>query len=311
MRRALMVGWLFGVLGAMLLSAQEAASAGTAPPGRPDGEQGLAASPVPASPCEEVGPAAAVPWQPVWGLAGLRAIPAGPRIAPNGEEYHPNFSLDLDLNCWLWRGQRLYLFADASLWGERGEFGVTNGRDGAVGTSKREFDVSGGVAWNYAGRWEARAFGYSYNNLNRGDSLVTPFGFNDGFGLENRYYLSPEYARLGQAGYDVARASFLSVGYYPSKDMVGNDGQTFQPGLLLRAYLTYDLWDWPCYAFGDVTYISERSLQARLLLFDVGLAARPFLACRQCEFRLGVENTADIQVRTVQNLWYLSIRYIF
>jgi hypothetical protein len=316
MRRALLVGWLLGALGAMPLSAQEAASGGTAPRDFLNGQQAPAAGPVlpsevPASPCAEVGPAEAALWQTVWGLAGLRVIPAGPRIAPNGEEYHPNFSLDLDLNCWLWRGQRLYLFADARLWGERGEFGVTNGRDGAVGTSKREFDISGGVAWNYAGRWEARAFGYSYNNLNRGDSPVTPFGFNDGFGLENRYYLSPEYARLGQTGYDVARASFLSVGYYPSKDMVGNDGQTFQPGLLLRAYLTYDLWDGPCYAFGDVTYISERSLRARLLLFDVGLAARPFRSCRQCEFRLGVENTADIQVRTVQNLWYVSIRYIF
>jgi hypothetical protein len=96
-----------------------------------------------------------------------------------------------------------------------------------------------------------------------------------------------------------------------SKELVGNDGQLFKPGLFLRAYLTYDLGDWPAYAFGDATYISERSLEPKLLLFDVGVAARPFHACRQWEFRLGVENTADFHVGNVQNLWYGSIRFIF
>ncbi len=140
---------------------------------------------------------------------------------------------------------------------------------------------------------------------------MTPAGFTDGFGLENRYYLSPEYAKLGTPGFDVTQATFLSIGYYPSKDMVGNDGQTFLPGLMLRAYLTWDFGDWPVYAFVDATYISERSLQPRLLLVDVGIAARPFSACRQCEFRLGADNTADFQVRNVQNLWYGSIRYVY
>ena len=109
----------------------------------------------------------------------------------------------------------------------------------------------------------------------------------------------------------MARATFLSVGYFPTKDMVGNDGQTFKPGLMLRAYLIYDLWNWPVYAFGDATFIGERSLRAKLLLFDVGLAARPFSSWRQWEFRLGVENTADLQVGNVFNLWYASLRYIF
>ena len=91
------------------------------------------------------------------------------------------------------------------LWGQRGEDGVTNGRDGFLGTSKREFDLAGGAAWNYTGFWELRAFGYTQNNLNRGTDLVTPSGFQDGFGLENRYYLSPEYANLGQTGFDGER----------------------------------------------------------------------------------------------------------
>jgi hypothetical protein len=197
------------------------------------------------------------------------------------------------------------------LWGETGEYNVTNSRDGWLGTSKREFDLSGGAAWNYSGPWEARAFGYTQNNLNRGVSPLAPSGFTDGFGMENRYYLSPEYAKLGQTGFDVAKAPFLSFGYYPSKDMVGNDGQTFAPGLMLRAYLTYDLWDWPLYLFGDATYISERSFRPKLLRCDAGIAARPFHSCQQWEFRLGAENTADFQARDVQNLWYASLRYIF
>jgi hypothetical protein len=292
-----LLGWLV----AMPLSAQGTVFNGNAPH-----------SPVDDQVCPGSGTVAEeIPWQPAWGLVGLRIIPAGPKIAPNGLEYHPNFSLDLNFNFWLWRSQGLYVFSDMRLWGERGEYGVTNERDGFLGTSKREFDLSGGVAWNYTGHWEARAFGYTNNNLNRGTSEINPNGFTDGFGLENRYYLSSEYDRLGQTGFDVARATFLSFGYYPSKEMVGNDGQTFNPGLLLRAYLIYDLWDWPCYLYGDTTYISERSLHPRLLLFDVGVAVRPISSCPQCEFRLGVENTADLQVHDDLSLWYASVRYIY
>jgi hypothetical protein len=300
MGRAVLAAGLLGLLGAMPLSAQEPAGPAAAPSCK-----------APASGCEEVGPPEAPAWQPAWGLAGLRVIAAGPKVAPNGQEYHPSFSLDLDLNFWVWRSQGLYLFGDFRFWGERPENGVTNGRDGGLGFSKRQFDLSGGPAWNYAGPWEARVFGYSLNNLNRGQDLVISSGFRDGFGVENRYYLSEEYARLGQPGFDVARATFLSVGYYPTKEMVGNDGQPFNPGLFLRAYLTCDLGDWPVYAFGDATFISERSLQPRLLLFDVGLAARPLGSWRQWEFRLGVENTGDFQVGNVHNLWYASVRYIF
>jgi hypothetical protein len=315
-----MMAWLIGLLGAMPLSAQENTS--SALTSSPDRQLGSLPESIPASLADtltasevsrqpDASPSPAAPWRCVWGLAQLRAIPDGPKTAPNGQEYHPNFSADLDFNFWVWPGHGLYVFGDMSLWGEKGEYGVTNGRDGFVGTSKREFDLSGGLAWNYAGAWEARAFGYTDNNLNRGDNPIAPTGFTDGFGLENRYYLSEEYARLGQPGFDVARATFLSVGYYPSKVMVGNDGRTFKPGPMLRAYLTYDLWDWPCYLFGDATYIGERSFDAKLFLFDVGLATRPFSFCRQLEFRLGVDNTADFETHGVQNLWYVSFRYIF
>jgi hypothetical protein len=315
MRPVVAVAFGFAWLGATALSAQEAAnpSAGAAGPGSPPApvvvEFVPAAAPSPHCPVETT--PAAVPWQTVWGVAGLRAIPAGPKTAPNGLEYHPNFSMDLDLNGWLWRSQGLYLFGDARFWGQKSEDGVTNSRDGVLGTSKREFDLSGGAAWNYWGAWEARAWGYSFSNLNRGNSPVTPSGFNDGSCLENRYYLSPEYANLGKTGFDVTRASFVSAGYYPSKEMVGNDGQLFKPGAFVRAYLTWDLWELPCYAFGDATLLCEQSFRAKLFLFDLGLAARPFHRCEQCEFRLGVENTGDFDTHGVQNLWYISVRYVF
>jgi hypothetical protein len=250
-------------------------------------------------------------WHPVWGVAGLRVFAAGPKEAPNGERYHPSFTLDLDLNLWVWPSQGLYLFGDARFWGERPEMGVTNARDGGLGFSKRQFDLSGGPAWNYCGPWEARVTGYSFANLNRGSDPVAPHGGLDGALLENRYYLTEEYANLGQPGFDVARAPFVSAGYYPTKALVGNDGQWFKPGLLLRAYLTWDLWDWPAYLFGDAAFITERSLQPKLLLFDVGVAARPFRSWRQWEFRLGVENTADFEAKDVLNLGYVSLRYLF
>jgi hypothetical protein len=302
MLRGLTVASLLAFLAAAPLSAQETVSRGDNP---------IGPLPETVSADDDVAPPDVPAWDTVWGLVGLRGIPAGPKTAPNGLEYHPNFSLDLNLNLWIWRSQGLYLFSDCRLWGENGEFGVTNGRDGAVGTSKREFDLDGGVAWNYVGPWELRAFGYTENNLNRGDNRLTPAGFTDGFGVENRYYLSSEYSRLGQTGFDVTRATFLSIGYLPTKNLVGNNGDQFSPGLTLRAYLTYNLWDWPLYLFGDAQYIAEKSFHPRLLIFDLGLAARPFRRFPQWEFRAGAENTADFRAHDVQNLWYVALRFIF
>jgi hypothetical protein len=292
MLRAGTVALLIGLLGTMPAKAQD-----------PPPEEVYVA--------DDAVPAAAPAWDTVWGVVGLRAIPAGARMAPNGLEYHPNFSIDLGFNFWIWRSQGLYIFANTRLWGETGEFGVTNAHDGALGTSKREFDLDGGVAWNYAGPLELRAFGYTNNNLNRGFNLVAPAGFTDGFGIENRYYLSPEYARLGQTGFDVARASFVSIGYLPSKDLVGNDGQQFYPGLMIRGYATCDLGNWPCYVYGDATYLGDQSFQPRLLILDAGLAARPLRSHQQWELRLGAESTADLQVHNSLSLWYVSVRFNF
>jgi hypothetical protein len=307
---------LLGLLVAAPLSAEEAVlppPASSAPGvGQPPAATPAAPACVcPAPPADCAQEPEPPPWETAWGLVALRGFISGPKIAPNGQEYHPLFSLDFDFNIWLWRSQKIYLFNDTRFWGEKSENGVTNGHDGGLGFSKREFDLFIGPAWNYYGNWEARIFGYSLNNLNRGNDLVAPFGFNDGFGVENRYYLSDEYSRLGQTGFDVARATFVSLGYYPTKDMVGNDGQTFHPGAFLRAYLIYDLWDWPAYAFADAQLICMSDFQPKLLLYDLGVAARPIPSHRQWEFRLGVENTADLQIGSVYNLLYGAIRYIF
>jgi hypothetical protein len=61
----------------------------------------------------------------------------------------------------------LYLFSDGRFWGQKASPGVTNASQGVFDFSKRELDPDGGLAWNYLGPWQARAFAYSFNNLNR------------------------------------------------------------------------------------------------------------------------------------------------
>ena len=175
----------------------------------------------------------------VWGVADFRGIYAGTRVAPNGVSFDPVFSLGLDFNLWLWRSQGMYLFTDSRFWGQETGANVT---DSVVDFSKRELDQNLGAAWNYAGPWEARFFAYSLNNLNRGYSSAYPDGFKDGIGIENRFYLGPAYADLGTDRFDVARANFVGVGYYPSKSLVGNAGDEFKPSAFAEAYLTRDLW---------------------------------------------------------------------
>ena len=56
---------------------------------------------------------------PVWGVAGFRAYAMGEQVAPNGLEFHPLFNLDLDFNFWVWRSERVYIFADDVFWAQR------------------------------------------------------------------------------------------------------------------------------------------------------------------------------------------------
>jgi hypothetical protein len=249
--------------------------------------------------------------QAVWGILDVRGFPVGQQVASNGVEYNQLFSLGLDFNVMLWGQQHLYLFSETCFWAQKAAPGITNANQGSFDFSKREFDFNAGVAWNYAGPWEARCFGYSFNNLNRGNSEVRPSGFNDGVGLENRFYIGDTYADLGTAAFDQARATFLSIGYYPTKSMVDGNGNEFKPGLFARAYLTWDLWCEQVYFFGDVQLIAARSFMPTLLNFDAGLAARPFAPVPRLEFRVGTQDMLDLQGGDLEPSVYLGIRYVY
>ena len=166
-------------------------------------------------------------------------------------------------------------------------------------------DLIVGAAWMYWNYFEARVWAYSFNNLNRGQELDKPFGYNDGVVVENRYYIPKSNL------FDLPRLNFLSLGYYTSKDLTDADGVYFNPGLFARAYLTYEFVPRRYYVYADTQLIARRVANPKLLLFDDGFAARPFSKLEGLEFRAGVFNTADVQVDNVRTLLYLTVQVIF
>lgn len=269
------------------------------------------AAPCAAPPYLPPGSVAADPVSSVWGIVGLLGFPYGQTIASNGMEYHQLFSLDLNFNIWLWRAKRLYAYSDSTFWGQKAAPGITNPAQGAFDFSKREFDFLGGAAWNYYGKWEARVFAYSTNNLNRGNSLTSPQGFNDGVGLENRYYLNPTYTVLGTPAFDKARATFLSVGYYPTKSMVDGKGVEFKPGAFARAYLIWELMGPKLYLYTDDTFLTDNSMRPALFSTDSGIAYRPFVKVPRLEFRLGSQDLIDMLDTDAETSAYVAARWIF
>jgi hypothetical protein len=247
----------------------------------------------------------------VWGVAGLRGAVAGEKVAPNGWTYDPVFTLDLDFNLMLLPRHLVYLYFDSRFWAQRAAPGITNERQGAFDFSKRQFDLTGGLAWNYWERAEARAFAYSSNNLNRGWSPTQPEDFKDGLGLENRWYLNAYYDVLGTREFDVARAAFVSMGYLPTKELVGGDGEPFEPGLFFRAYLTYEMPNLRSYLYADVGLYFTDHLQAKLLNTDVGIAVRPFVRAPRLEFRANLEGMHDLDVGESRNLGELAVRVVY
>jgi hypothetical protein len=261
-------------------------------------------SPEKPAPLREGGP-------PTWGIAGLRAFAFDQQVAPNGLEYKPLFVLDLNFNLWLSQSERVYLFADSAFWGQRAAPGITNSHQGPIDFSKRELDLSLGAAWNYYGRLEARAFVYSFNNLNRGTSPSAPTGYADGVGLENRYYLGENYDSLGTSDYDVARASFVSLGYYPTKDLTDASGNRFKPGPFARAYLTLDLGSPRYYLYADAQFIASRRFDGECLRGDFGVALRPFESAPRLEFRVGSNLFGDPQSSEWETGFYGQIRFLY
>jgi len=271
---------------------------------------GMPRQEVPAQPAESVDscgpmqPGHHTCWPEVWGTVGVPIYITGSHMAPNGVPFKPLFSLDFDFNIGLLPQKELYLFAENRFWTQRAAPGITNPSQGKWDFSKREYDLQLGAAWTYFDAFEFRVSTYALNNLNRGVSLSGPYGFKDGILLENRYY-------LGNADiYDVGKLSFLSIGYYPAKGLVGGDGNEFHPGLFARAYLTYDLTPIRSYLYFDGQFIAEH-LKARLLEMDLGLAARPFVRFPNLEFRIGYDVTGDVQVDSTRNLVYGAIRILY
>lgn len=239
----------------------------------------------------------------VWGIAEMDGY-LGQRMAPNSLLYHPDYGVNLYFNIWLWPAAGLYLYDNSLFW-----MGTTHE---GLNFTKRELDFNIGVAWNYYDRLEARVFGYSQNNLNRGLSPEGSSGFNDGFGIENRYYLNPIYYALGTSDYDLAKATFVSIGYLPTKTLTGADGKQFHPALFARAYLIWDIVKESCYVFADIALITEREpFDAKLLDTNVGAALRPFRQVPRLEFRAGCLDVWDIQVGNARPVGYINMRYVF
>jgi len=57
--------------------------------------------------------------------------------------------------------------------------------------------------------------------------------------------------------------------------------------------------------------ICQQFANPRLLYFDDGFAARPFDKFNGLEFRVGVNNTVDVQVDFTRTLVYALIQVVF
>jgi len=214
-------------------------------------------------------------------------------MAPNGLAYYPLGSVFADLNIGILPQKRLYVYTQGVFWAQKPSSGVTNGDQGNFDFSKRQMDLTVGAAWRY------------YGPLNRGFDLNVPSGYNDGVGVENRYYIFKSNA------YDLPRLNFLSIGYMPTKEITGENGIYFNPGLFLRAYLTYEFVPLKYYVYADTELLCQQYADPRLLYFDDGFAARPFNKFNGLEFRIGVNNTVDLQADITRTLVYGLIQVVF
>ncbi|MFM7151360.1 MAG: hypothetical protein ACKO23_16105 [Gemmataceae bacterium] len=244
-------------------------------------------------------------WQHTWGYAAVDLFPVGDKMAPNGVAYDPLFSLDLLLNIALTRDRRWYIFAMGTFWGQKAGEGITNQKQGNFDFSKRQFDLDGGIAWNFYGRFEGRLFFYSYNNLNRGNSLERPFGYKDGSAVEIRYWMP-------NADFDKGLYRYLGIGYMPTKELVGMKGDPFKPSLFLTGHVAYDILPDELYLYLDCEFFTERPCEPRLLCVDPGVAWRPFqVRAPNLEFRLGVDSIIDFVDDYTRYLGYVSARVVW
>ncbi|MFO0880487.1 MAG: hypothetical protein U0840_24340 [Gemmataceae bacterium] len=240
-------------------------------------------------------------WQHTWGIVAFDVFPIGQKMAPNGVPYDPLFSLDLLFNLALVKDRSLYLYSNARFWAQKPGEGITNSSQGMLDFSKRQFDLDVGLAWNFYTAFEGRIFAYSDNNLNRGFSLARPYGYNDGFGVECRYYLPT-------TDFDRGLYRYLSLGYLPTKELIGQDGKLFKPSLFAAGHVAYDFIPLKLYAYTDFEFMMERYFDPRLLIIDPGIAWRPFDHAPNLEFRVGTESTIDLKASYTRSFLYCTAR---
>lgn len=229
----------------------------------------------------------------VWGGVGFKAIPTGTKMGPNGVEFDPVFTLEMELNIALCESREVYIFTQSRFWGQKAAPGITNASQGNFDFSKREFDLSGGLAWNYWRTMEARVFAYSYNNLNRGYSLSAPYGYKDGVGISNRYYY------LGN--------NFFGAGYLPTKELIGNNGEPFKPSWFLENSIWVPIYGPRYQGYWGTSLIGQRSGDARLFYNDLGVSAACFKKLPTLEFRTGTEITTDLVAGNTLAFYYLGL----
>ena len=116
---------------------------------------------------------------------------------------------------------------------------------------------------------------------------------------------------MGLASFDLTRTSFLSIGYYPTKVMTDENGNDFKPGLFLHGRVNYDLMGDKWYLYLDSQLICTRAGPAKYLLFDTGMAIRPFVQNPRVEYRFGADNKYDFELKLFDTELYLSLRLTF
>jgi hypothetical protein len=288
--------WLLLVAGlarpTLLSVAQTAPPAAACGPAAPSVAAAATLPPGPCPPPLRTGPQA-------WGYIGFDGYFTGLRPAPDGLSYNPLLSVYSNLDYGLLPHKWLYLFLDNDFWAQRNSTAFS-------GVSQREFDALYGIAWNYWDSMELRVFGYTMNNLNRGVSLAAPQDYKDGYGVENRYYFH------SQNIYDLSRLGYVSLGYLPSQALVGNNGESFKPGLFARGYLTESLpTPFASYLYGGLGVTDESGAGSRLFDGDFGVAVRPVVNRQNLEFRVGDAFSDDLKAGETRNYVYGSVRLAF
>jgi hypothetical protein len=229
----------------------------------------------------------------VWGEVGLSPVFSGSRMAPNGVEYDPLFVIDTNFNVGLNSSRTFYLFSEDNFWAQEATPGVTNAHQGALDFSKREYDLELGLGWRYWPHSEVRAFGYSFNNLNRGDSATSPSGYKDGLGVENRFH-------FGGAN------DFIGVGYFFTKDMVDQEGKAFKPGFFVNADLHAPIVPDLVAAFLKPQIICRDDFVPKLLDVDAAIGVTPFKR-KNILLSLGMDTVYDFGKETSRAILYFRV----